>query len=58
MKKQPTFIIQQRPDGKWNLDRALVRLGVFESPAAAEEAMHRVLNPVIYHYDENGDKIS
>lgn len=54
---KPTFTIQLRPDGTWILDKGEVRMGEFPSQSAAEEAMKRILEPLIYHYDENGKQI-
>jgi hypothetical protein len=51
---QVAFTAQQKPDGKWRLTKAGVDMGVFDSLKDAEEAIRRIIKPVIVNYDERG----
>lgn len=48
------FSAQQMPTGKWRLTKAGVDMGVFETLKDAEEAIRRIVKPVIVNYDERG----
>ncbi len=52
------FTIRQRPDGKWRLTKNDVGMGDFDSLAAAQEGMNRIILPVIYNYDEKGARLA
>ena len=57
MKVEAAFTAIQMLDGKWRLVKGDVSMGVFESPAACEEAIHRILVPNVRYYDADGKLI-
>lgn len=57
MKREPAFTAQQMPDGKWRLKKGDVSMGVFESPAECEEAIHRIIVPNLLYWNAHGEKI-
>jgi hypothetical protein len=52
------YTIHRRANGRFNLNKGTVTLCDFESKAAAEEGLHRVIHAEMYYYDENGDPIN
>lgn len=55
---EPAFTVQQMPDGKWRLLNINgVSMGVFESPAECEAAIHRIIVPNVRYYNADGELI-
>lgn len=54
---EPAFTAQQMPDGKWRLSKGKHSMGVFESPAECESAIHRIIVPNVLYWNENGEPI-
>lgn len=57
MESKPAFTAQQMPDGKWRLKKGDVSMGIFESPAECETAIHRIIVPNVRYYDAHGELI-
>lgn len=54
---EPAFTAKQMPNGKWHLFKGYVSMGVFESPAECETAIHLIIVPNFRYYNADGELI-